>query len=184
MTALLVAEHETTMNAAGWLVLELARNHGLQSLLRDELQRVPAAVEERLRRDAPAHLFFRSATQPTELSGQHIETGDRGALVFAAANRDPAADECPAEFRLDRDGPRQPGLDKYHDARPVRRAGAASARPFLEQRVSVVSIGLWCCTDSAPGGALWADATRRVSAGSAVVAAVLPTRCRTRTAPT
>ncbi len=106
LVAFLVAGHETTMNAAGWLVLELARNDTLQSFLREHPDRIPAAVEESLRRDAPAHLFFRRATSETNVGGCPIGRGDWVGLVYAAANRDPEAYENPDDFQLHRTGPR------------------------------------------------------------------------------
>lgn len=63
---------------------------------------IPGAVEEFLRVLSPVQFMSRTATRDVRLGGQHIASGDRVMLSFAAANRDPAAFDCPAEVRLDR----------------------------------------------------------------------------------
>ncbi|MEU7825551.1 cytochrome P450 [Catellatospora sp. NPDC049133] len=63
---------------------------------------LPTAVDEFLRVLAPVQFMSRTATRDTVLGGQHIAAGERVMLAFAAANRDPAAFDCPAEMRLDR----------------------------------------------------------------------------------
>ncbi|GAB4050888.1 cytochrome P450 [Catellatospora paridis] len=63
---------------------------------------LPSAVDEFLRVLAPVQFMSRTATRDVELGGQRIAAGERVMLAFAAANRDPAAFDCPAEMRLDR----------------------------------------------------------------------------------
>ena len=46
--------------------------------------------------------FLRTATADTELAGQPIKAGECVALLFAAANRDPAVFADPDMFRIDR----------------------------------------------------------------------------------
>lgn len=63
---------------------------------------LPTAVDEFLRVLAPVQFMSRTATRDVELGGQRIAAGERVMLAFAAANRDPAAFDRPAEMRLDR----------------------------------------------------------------------------------
>ncbi len=51
----------------------------------------PTAVEELLRFDAPLHLFQRTAFADVELAGVPVRAGERVALLFGSANRDPDA---------------------------------------------------------------------------------------------
>ena len=98
-----VAGHETTMNASTNLLYELAQDFGLQERLRERPEKIPNAVEECLRHRAPIHLFFRTATRPVALSNVQISPGDKVAVMFASANRDPAVFSQPDCFVPDRD---------------------------------------------------------------------------------
>lgn len=59
-------------------------------------------VEEVLRHSTVVHLRARRATEATVLDGARIAAGDRVIAINAAANRDPARWEQPAEFDPDR----------------------------------------------------------------------------------
>ncbi len=102
-----VAGHETTVNAASNLMCEMARKPALQARLRAEPELIPAAVEESLRHRAPVHLFFRTVTRDTELAGVEMREGDKVAVFYAAANRDPCQFADPDAFDVDR--PLRPG---------------------------------------------------------------------------
>ncbi|MEB8340975.1 cytochrome P450 family protein [Streptomyces endophyticus] len=105
---LLLAGFETTVNLIG---------NGTHALLRDQEQMrkfraaaaqgdtsvLDAAVEELLRYDGPVEFAtWRFATQPLEIGGQRIATGEPVLVVLAAANRDPARFEHPDVLDLDR----------------------------------------------------------------------------------
>jgi cytochrome P450 family 142 subfamily A polypeptide 1 len=86
--------------------------HGLRALVDhpDEWERlaaepdtVPAAVEELIRWVTPLNNMFRIVTQETEVAGTRLAPGDRVALVYPAANRDPVVFERPDELDLRRD---------------------------------------------------------------------------------
>ncbi|KAF8131874.1 cytochrome P450 [Boletus edulis] len=47
MRTLLIAGYETTANATSWILLELARNHKVQSRLRDEIRKTEATIQAR-----------------------------------------------------------------------------------------------------------------------------------------
>ena len=60
-------------------------------------------VEEFLRHDSPLHLFERTAKEPTDIGGVHLEPGDKVAALLGAANRDPAVFADPDRFDPTRD---------------------------------------------------------------------------------
>lgn len=60
--------------------------------------RIPAAVEEALRFDAPLQVAGRTAIRDVELHGTTIPAGSRVFLVYGSANRDERHFERPAEF--------------------------------------------------------------------------------------
>ncbi len=94
---LLNAGHEASVNVFG---------NGLVAMLRRGLRPgsdVPAAVEEMLRFDSALQLFERTATEPVEVAGVTVETGQKVAVLLGSANRDPDVFAAPDEMRLDRD---------------------------------------------------------------------------------
>jgi cytochrome P450 len=97
------AGHETTMNASSNLMAELARDPELQTRLRQHPDEIPQAIEECLRHRAPIHMFFRTVTAETELSGVSMHPGEKVALIFAGANRDPERFPDPDAFLPDRE---------------------------------------------------------------------------------
>jgi cytochrome P450 len=106
LVQLLGAGTETTTGLIGRAVLQLARDHALQSRLRSDPDLIPAAIEETLRFDGPFQFHYRAATRDTELGGVSIPAGSRVLLMWAAANRDGDAVEHPDEFDVDRAVPR------------------------------------------------------------------------------
>ena len=95
---LLNAGHEASVNGFG---------NGLHSFLTaDPRPRAdvddPAAVErlaeEFLRHDSPLHLFERTAKEPADVAGIHLEPGEKVAALLGAANRDPAVFADPDRF--------------------------------------------------------------------------------------
>src|SRR4029079_12763988 len=64
---------------------------------------VDVAVEESLRFDPPVLGLFRTTTRPATLHGVELPEVAKVMLLYAAANRDPAAFEDPNTFSLDRD---------------------------------------------------------------------------------
>lgn len=90
LVSVIVAGHETTMNASANLLLELARDRDLQARLRERPEGIAHVVEESLRHRAPVHLFFRTLTRDVTLHGTEMRAGDKVAILYASANRDPA----------------------------------------------------------------------------------------------
>jgi cytochrome P450 len=100
---LLIAGNETTTNLIGNGLLALARNPGEYRRLRDERGLIPSALEEMLRYDSPVQTLMRFATKDIEVGGTMIETGKVVAVMFGAANRDPAQFPDPQRFDVGRE---------------------------------------------------------------------------------
>lgn len=81
----------------------LAQNPEAQQLLRDNPDKIPAAVEEFLRTLSPVQAMARTALKDTEIQGQEIKAGERVVLVFGAGNRDPEVFENPNEIDIERE---------------------------------------------------------------------------------
>ena len=67
---------------------------------------ISAFVEESLRFDSPVQVLARAVLADTEISGCPMHEGERVVFGIASANRDESAHDCPADFRLDRQKPR------------------------------------------------------------------------------
>jgi cytochrome P450 len=86
---LMVAGHDTTASLIGNSVVALFRNPEQLSVLRDDAGRIPAALEEFLRFDAPVpHSTFRYAAETLTIAGREIPAGAQVIISMAAANRD------------------------------------------------------------------------------------------------
>jgi hypothetical protein len=99
---LATAGHDTTAYAMTGGLHALATHPEQMDRLRHEPALLPSAIEEILRWTSPVRHFLRTATADTELAGQPIKAGECVALLFAAANRDPAVFADPDMFRIDR----------------------------------------------------------------------------------
>jgi cytochrome P450 len=86
---LIVAGHDTTASLIGNSVVALFSNPDQLAQLRADPGRIPAAVEECLRYDAPVpHATFRYATEPVAVGDVTIPAGAQVIICLAAANRD------------------------------------------------------------------------------------------------
>lgn len=100
---LMVAGHDTTASLIGNSLVALFRNPTQLAKLREDPARIPAAVEEFLRFDAPVpHSTFRYALEPVSLGGHEIPAGAQVIICMAAANRDPTRFAKPETLDLDR----------------------------------------------------------------------------------
>ena len=98
-----IAGSETTRNVISTGLLALLDHHDqIESLRRDETL-MTSATEEMLRWSTPVTNHLRTATRDHELGGQPITRGDRVAMFFPAANRDPRAFDDPDRFDIRRD---------------------------------------------------------------------------------
>ncbi|MBO0839316.1 MAG: cytochrome P450 [Sciscionella sp.] len=102
-TLLLVAGHETTANLIANGVLALLRNPDQLALLRAHPELVAGAVEEALRYDPPVQMTTRVARTPRSVGSVTAPADGMLVLLIAAANRDPAQFDRPAEFDITRE---------------------------------------------------------------------------------
>jgi cytochrome P450 len=101
---LIVAGHDTTASLIGNSVVALLRNPTQLAQLRAEPAKIPKAVEEFLRYDAPVpHSTFRYSAAPLTLGGVAIPAGEQVIICLAAANRDADRYAGAEELDLDRD---------------------------------------------------------------------------------
>lgn len=83
-----IAGYETTANLIANSLFHLAANPLERERLVGDADRLPAAVEELLRFDAPVQMLARTTTAAVALHGQELPAGSRVLLVYGAANRD------------------------------------------------------------------------------------------------
>ena len=84
---------DTTMAAIGSALLYLDGHHD---------ERLPPAVDEFLRFEAPVQGFARTVTRDVTVGGCPIPAGETVFLLWGSANRDPEAFDRPDEMVLDR----------------------------------------------------------------------------------
>lgn len=94
---------ETVTKLLGNAAVVFAQNPGEWQKLLDDRSKVPLAVEELLRYEAPAQYNVRRSMREIELHGVTIPAGKPVFLVGGSANRDPEAWTEPDRFDIDRD---------------------------------------------------------------------------------
>jgi cytochrome P450 len=92
---------DTTKATLGNMMRHLIEQPDLEANFRDTAWR-NEHLDEFLRYETPVLFQARTVTQDTELNGCRLKAGDRLALHFAGANRDPERFENPAELVFDR----------------------------------------------------------------------------------
>lgn len=93
---------ETVTKLVGAAVVMFGRHPGQWQRLRADRSKVPAAIEELLRYEAPAQYNVRRSQREIELHGVTIPAGKPVFLVGGSANRDPDAWTDPDTFDIDR----------------------------------------------------------------------------------
>lgn len=104
---LLLAGFETTINLLGNGTLALLDHPDQLALLREDPARIPGAVEEMLRYDAPVQLTGRLALRDTAVEGVEVPAGRFVVTLLGGANRDPAVFAQPDRFDVTRANARQ-----------------------------------------------------------------------------
>ncbi|MBX9606458.1 MAG: cytochrome P450 [Gammaproteobacteria bacterium] len=92
----------TTTHAISGAIYALAADPALRAALQRAPDRMHTAVEETVRLYAPVVAVGRSVRADCEVGGEQLRTGDRVALNYAAASRDPEVCADPARFDLER----------------------------------------------------------------------------------
>jgi len=94
---------ETTRTVIAHGLRTLADHPDVWERLAADPAAVPLAVEELIRWVTPLNNMFRIATTDAHVAGTAIAAGDRIALVYPAANRDPSVFDRPDDFDVNRD---------------------------------------------------------------------------------
>jgi cytochrome P450 len=94
---------ETVTKLIGNAAVVFAKKPDQWQKLLDDRSKIPLAVEELLRYEAPAQYNVRRSTREVTLRGVRIPPGKPVFLVGASANRDPLAWMDPDNFDIDRD---------------------------------------------------------------------------------
>ncbi len=126
----MLASLDTTTAALGLIFLQLAQNPGVQELIRAEPERIPAIVEELLRR-SPVSSTGRLVTQDVERHGVLLRAGDRVLMSWGLSGLDPDAFDRPEELDFERASTRQLAFG----AGPHRCLGMHVARAILRTAV-------------------------------------------------
>jgi cytochrome P450 len=109
---LIVAGHDTTSSLIGNGIVALFDHPDQLGWLREDVTRVPVAIEELIRYSAPVpHATFRVATEPVDVSGGAlIPAGSQVLVCLASANRDPTVFDDADRLDLGRAAPRHLGF--------------------------------------------------------------------------
>lgn len=107
---LLIAGHETTTRLIGNAVWLLLSHPEQLKQLRNDPGLIPNAVEEVLRFQSPVQHTTRVALEDMELHGRRIKKDQLLTLIIGAANRDPAANDDPDLFDVQRENVRHVGF--------------------------------------------------------------------------
>lgn len=96
------AGNETVARLLGWTGFVLARYPEERAKLVADPARIPNAVEELLRYEAPSPVQARTLTRDVELYGTTLRQGSRVLLITGSAGRDKREFDEPDVFRVDR----------------------------------------------------------------------------------
>ena len=94
---------ETTRTVIAHGLRVLADNPDVWDELAADPELLPGAVEEMIRWVTPLNNMFRRVQHDTTFAGTELKAGDRVALMYPAANRDPAVFDSPDRFDIHRD---------------------------------------------------------------------------------
>jgi cytochrome P450 len=102
MFILTYAGHDSTALGLGNALMYLAEHPEIHDHLLEDERRIPTAIDEILRYNAPLQWFPRLAMEDVTMGDERISAGERIMLLFGSANRDSAAFVDPDEVILDR----------------------------------------------------------------------------------
>lgn len=128
------ASTDSTATATGMTLHALLHHRRQHEKLRDDLSRVPGAVEEGLRWEPPFAVLDRRVEEPFELGGRELPKGARLLVHVGAANRDPEVFERPDVFDVER----EPGRHLTFAAGPHLCLGRTLARREMQAMLRVL----------------------------------------------
>jgi cytochrome P450 len=99
---LTVGEVATLSASLAIVVYELATSPEVQKRVRSQMDDLPYAIEETLRKHGPLLTNRRRTTCPVKLGDRHIDAGERITVMWPAANRDARIFDNPNDFQWDR----------------------------------------------------------------------------------
>jgi len=103
---LIVGGNDTTRNSVSGGVLALNENPAEYDKLRANPDLIPSMANEIIRWQTPLAYMRRTATCDTELGGKQIKQGEKLAMWYVSANRDPDVFDRADDFIIDRDKPK------------------------------------------------------------------------------
>mgnify|MGYP002623858048 CR=1 FL=1 len=103
---LIVGGNDTTRNSISGGVLAMNLFPEEEAKLRADPSLIPNAVAEIIRWQTPLAYMRRTAKEDVEIAGETIRAGDKVAMWYLAANRDPSVFEDPHRILVDRDNAR------------------------------------------------------------------------------
>lgn len=106
-TLLLAAGNETTRNSLSGSIVALSRFPEQRRQLCDSRSDIARAIPELLRFISPVMQMKRVAVNDIVIAGQDIHKGDSVAMLYGAANRDPAVFDEPNKLDLQRSNANQ-----------------------------------------------------------------------------
>ena len=129
---------ETTVRLLSFALRMLGERPDLQTLVRDDRDRIPNFIEETLRLESPLRTQFRMARVRTTLAGVEIPAGGTIMLVPGACNRDPRMFPDPYEFDIERPNARHHlafghGIHTCAGAPLARAEGRVTIKRFLDR---------------------------------------------------
>lgn len=130
LCVLIFAAHLTTTNMIGNTLVSLLRTPGAWQALRERPERIPAALEEGMRFDAPVQGMTRTVTEDCQIGGVSVPRGARVLVSFGSANRDLPGVADPDRFQIER----APGPNLAFGRGPHFCVGAQLAR--MEGRIA------------------------------------------------
>ena len=101
------AGQETTTKLLSFAMRVIAERPEIQTLLRENRDRIPVFIEETLRTESPVKSHFRMARTSTSIGDVRIPAGCTVMLLPGASNRDARKFNEPDQFRLDRQNVRE-----------------------------------------------------------------------------
>jgi cytochrome P450 len=158
---------ETVTKLLGNAVVTFAEHPDQWEMLLDDRSRIPAAVEELLRWEAPAQYLVRYSMKDVELHGSTIPAGNPALLCVGSANRDERAFTDADTFDINRDRSQAQNLGLGYGVHSC--VGAALAR--MESSVALDKL-----LDHMPRYAIVPEGLRRVAMTNVIGWSNVPVR--------